>query len=273
MRWTLDDIPWDRFDPAKVTPDLLAVAKTAALVEANSADYVAYLNNIFHDDDDFKAVACQWGVEEEQHGRALGRWAELADPDFSFHKSLAEFRRGYRLPLDANQSVRGSRLGELIARCVVETGTSSFYSAIHDACGEPVLKMIAKHIATDEFFHYQLFEKHAKRYETKDKLSRLSRLKIALGRVREAEDDELAYAYYSANIAFAKTPEKYDRARCAATYWRQAMGLYREKHLQNATRMILRAAAFNADGWLAAVASKVSWTLLQRRQNRLSRAA
>ena len=273
MRWTLDDIPWDRFDPARLTPDLLAVAKTAALVEANSADYVTYLNNVFHDDADFKAVACQWGVEEEQHGRALGRWAELADPDFSFEKSLAEFRRGYRLPLDAAQSVRGSRLGELIARCVVETGTSSFYSAIRAAGNEPVLKAIAKHIATDEFFHYQLFEKHAKRYETNDKLSRLSRLKIALGRVQEAEDDELAYAYFSANIAFAKTPAPYDRDRYAKTYERQAMGLYREKHVRNATRMILRAAAFNADGWLAAAASSVSWKLLQRRQQRLAKAA
>ncbi len=273
MRWTLDDIPWDRFNPARLTPDLLAVAKTAALVEANSADYVTYLNNVFHDDADFKAVACQWGVEEAQHGAALGRWAELADPDFSFEKSLAEFRRGYRLPLEASQSVRGSRLGELVARCVVETGTSSFYSAIHDACDEPVLKVIAKHIATDEFFHYQLFEKHAKRYEAQDKLSRLSRLKIALGRVREAEDDELAYAYFSANVALARTPAPYDRDRYAKTYERQAMGLYREAHVKNATRMILHAASFNTDGWLAAVASKVSWKLLQRRQERLARAA
>ncbi|MEQ8266944.1 MAG: hypothetical protein RH982_07095 [Parvibaculum sp.] len=34
------------------------------------------------------------------------------------------------IPLDAVQSVRGSRGGELIARCVVESGTSSCYTAI-----------------------------------------------------------------------------------------------------------------------------------------------
>ena len=28
--WTLDDIQWDRFDPAKVDPDLLKVAKAAS---------------------------------------------------------------------------------------------------------------------------------------------------------------------------------------------------------------------------------------------------
>ena len=30
--WTLDDIDWSRFDAAKVTPDVLKVIKTAAMV-------------------------------------------------------------------------------------------------------------------------------------------------------------------------------------------------------------------------------------------------
>ena len=37
-RWTLQDIPWDRFDAAKVNPDILKVAKAAALVEYNARD-------------------------------------------------------------------------------------------------------------------------------------------------------------------------------------------------------------------------------------------
>lgn len=273
VRWTLDDIAWDRFDASKVTPDLLAVAKTASLVEANSADYVTYLCNVFADDEDFKAAAREWGVEEAQHGAALGRWAELADPDFSFDRSLAHFRAGYSLPLDVNASVRGSRAGELIARCVVETGTSSFYSAIRDASAEPVLKEICKRIASDEFFHYQLFEKHLKRYEQDKKLPVWSRLKVALGRVQEAEDDELAYAYYSANVAFSDPATPYENKRFAQTYWRQAMGLYREPHIENATRMILRAAALNPNGWLAATAAKTAWKFVQWRQERLARAA
>ena len=35
--WTLDDIEWDKFDPSKVDPQLLATIKTAAMVEANAA--------------------------------------------------------------------------------------------------------------------------------------------------------------------------------------------------------------------------------------------
>lgn len=273
MRWKLSDIPWEKFDPSKVTPDLLAVVKTAALVEANSADYVTYLCNVFHDDEEFKAAACEWGVEEAQHGEALGRWAELADPAFSFSGSLSHFRAGYSLPLEASTSVRGSRAGELIARCVVETGTSSFYSAIRDASSEPVLREIGKRIASDEFFHYQLFEKHLKRYSSENTLSTWDRLKIAVGRVQEAEDDELAYAYYSANIAFTAPEVPYDNKTFAATYWRQAMGLYKRPHIDNATRMILRAAAMKPHGWFGNMASTTAWRFVQWRQARLARAA
>ena len=60
---------------------------------------------------------------------------------------MRRFTEGYRLPLEATASVRGSRNGELVARCVVECGTSSFYTAIRDATDEPVLKMVAAKIA------------------------------------------------------------------------------------------------------------------------------
>jgi len=159
--WTLEDIQWSRFDPAKVTPAMLAAVKAAALVEFNAPDYVSYLKRIFTDGcPETLAAIEQWGCEESQHGRALGRWAEMADPDFRLDEAFARFRKGYRPAhfesLEAN-SVRGSRRGEMIARCVVESGTSSYYSAVRDATDEPVLKEIASRIASDEYRHYKLF--------------------------------------------------------------------------------------------------------------------
>ena len=79
--WTLDDIPWDEIDREKVDPELLQTVKAAALVEANSQDYVTYLHNVFAGDEDFSEAASHWGFEERQHGDALGKWAELVDPD------------------------------------------------------------------------------------------------------------------------------------------------------------------------------------------------
>ncbi|MFP6757964.1 MAG: ferritin-like domain-containing protein [Alphaproteobacteria bacterium] len=121
---------------------MLASVKAAALVEANGAIYAAYLRNVFVDDPAFRDAASAWAVEEQRHGDVLGRWASLADPAFDYPASLARFRDGYSVPVDVGASVRGTRSGELIARCVVEAGTSSLYSAIAAASDEPVLAEI-----------------------------------------------------------------------------------------------------------------------------------
>jgi hypothetical protein len=140
--WTLDDIPWHLFDARKVDPDILKLVKAASLVEYNGGDYATYLCNVFSDDDEFQAAARAWANEEVRHGRALGRWAEMADESFDFEASFQTFLAGYRLPLEATASVRGSRSGELVARCMVEIGTSSYYTALAEAAEEPVLRAI-----------------------------------------------------------------------------------------------------------------------------------
>src|SRR6185312_11465861 len=112
--------------------------------------YVAYLSRVFGGAEKTLADFDRWGHEEAQHGLALGRWAEMADPSWSFQAAFARFHAGYRPPHFESAdkiSVRGSRRGEMIARCVVESGTSSYYSAIRDAANEPVLKEIAGRIA------------------------------------------------------------------------------------------------------------------------------
>ncbi|MBI3418950.1 MAG: ferritin-like domain-containing protein, partial [Proteobacteria bacterium] len=201
--WTVETLPWDQFDPARVDQELLKIAKAAAMVEYNAADYVTYLENVFADDPEFQEAARVWGREEVQHGVALGRWAEKADPSFNFEESFKRFTEGYRIDVNAKESIRGSHAGELIARCIVETGTSSYYTALADAADEPVLKQICRNIAGDEHRHYKLFYNFLEKYLEKEKLSRLERLKVGLGRIAESEDDELAYAYFSANFPAA----------------------------------------------------------------------
>ena len=168
--WTLADIPWDDFDPARVDPDIVPIVKAASLVEYNAEDYRDYLNGVFHDDPRMRTAVDGWAEEEVQHGVALGRWAKMADPEFDFESSFARFREGFRLPLGVNDSVRGSRSGELVARCMVETGTNTYYSALAQATDEPVLKEICRRIAADEFAHYCLFHTHMKRYLEREAL-------------------------------------------------------------------------------------------------------
>jgi hypothetical protein len=263
--WTLDQIPWTRFDPAAVDADLLAVVKTAALVEANAADYVAYLNGVFAGDDAFLQAIARWGVEEQQHGMALGRWAEAADPGFDFARALADFRAGYRVPQGVSQSVRGSRTGELVARQVVETGTSSFYSAIRDATAEPVLAWIAGRIAADEFAHYRLFATHFARYQATAPLPLRTRLHVAMTRFSEAEDDELGWAWFAANVLAADRTATYASDVYTRAYARRALRLYRRSHIDNGIRMLFRAVQLPPTGALFRFASASFWQLLRFR--------
>ncbi len=197
--WRLEDVPWDRFDPARLDREMIGLVKAAAMVERNGTDYAVYLGRVFHDDPDFRGAADRWAVEEVQHGDALGRWAMLADPSWDYGAAFARYRAGYRLPLEATASVRGSRTGELIARCMVETGTSSYYAALSEATEEPVLKEICRRISADEFRHFKLFYDHMRRYLKREQIGLLRRLRIALGRIGESEDDELAYAWHCGN--------------------------------------------------------------------------
>ncbi len=252
LHWTLEDIDWQRFAPEKVDANLLAVVKTAALVEANAADYVAYLQNVFAGDDIFVAAAEQWGAEERQHGAALARWATLADPDFDFDAALKIFQAGFHIPPGDGGSVRGSRAGELVARQVVETGTSSFYSALRDAAREPVLAEVAGRVAADEFRHYKLFADHARRYPP---LGRAEAAKVAATRFAEADDDELGWAWYAANIA-PTDPSAICHPRAhARTYGARVAALYRRAHVENGVRMLLRAVGMRARGPLFGAAS------------------
>jgi len=263
--WTLADISWEAFDAGAVDGDLLKVIKAAALVERNGTDYTRYLCNVFHDDAQFQTVARRWGEEEVQHGLALGRWAMLADPEWDFEGAFARFTAGYSLPLDAETSVRGSRAGELVARCIVETGTSSFYTALAEASDEPVLRDICLRIAADEFRHYKLFYTHLKRYLECESVGTWRRFFVAFSRVRETEgDDELAYAYWAANDGVAP----YDRRRAIDAYTARAYRSYRPPHVERATAMILKAVGIRPTGWVNRVATRGAWLLLQNRVRR-----
>lgn len=265
--WTLDDIPWHDFDAAKVDPEILAVVKAASMVEGNGGDYGVYLCNVFGDDPEFQDAAKSWAAEEEQHGRALGRWAQLADPDFNYERAFARFTTGFRLPLQATDSVRGSRTGELIARCVVETGTSSYYAALGEAAQEPVLQEICRRIAADELRHYKLFYRFMKQYLAREPLGVLARLRVALGRVVETGDDELPYAYFAANGG-----NSYDRSRCARAYASRAYGFYRRRHVDRAVSMVLKAVGAKPNGRLARFLSALSYKFMRFQVRRFAAA-
>lgn len=270
MGWTLDDIDWGAFNPALVDPEHVKLVKAAALVERNAFDYAHYLCRVFSDDPAFRDLTGTWALEEVQHGQALARWAQLADPAWNFDAALARFTTQYQANPDAAASVRGSRSGELIARCIVETGTSSYYTALKDRSREPVLRQLCGKIAADEFRHYKTFYSWMKPYLEAEKLSRWQRFKIALGRIGEAEDDELACAFWAAN---APAGEAYDHQAATASYGRRAYGVYMRHHIERLVAMTLKAAGIEPRGRVHQMLSSVGWWFLRRRVRRLAHAA
>lgn len=267
--WTLDEVRWDAFDASKTTPRMIAAIKAAALVEMNAPDYVAYLKRVFHDaGPDMHAAIEQWGGEESQHGRALGRWAEMADPSYKVAEAFARFRAGYKpehFRDDDGASIRGSRRGEMIARCVVESGTSTYYTAIKEATEEPVLKEITGRIAADEFRHFKFFFETLHAQDEPD-LPFWKKLRVAAGRITESDDDELAYAYYCATVPAseeARTPYRRDyHAKVAANILNT---IYRRHHVRRLVQMVAKAVGVAPQGRFARVAGAVLWRFLMMR--------
>ena len=266
--WTLDNIPWDRFDRGKLDPDVVRIVKAASLVEYNGGAYAHHLCRVFYDDPDFQRAARRWGDEEIQHGRALARWATLADPSYDFEFAFDRFQAGYRIDFDSEASRRGSRSGEMIARCMVEVGTSSYYSALRDGVREPVLKEICRNIAADEIRHYKLFYKNLTRCLEHEKIGFLRRLRVAFGRIAEAEDDELAYAYYAAN----ETAGPYDRRRHSRAYARRALALYQKHHVRHMIAMVFKAIGLVPHSRFAGAVSRLAWQAMRYKTTLLARA-
>lgn len=266
--WRLEEIDWSRFTSAKVEPKLVPLIKAAAMVERNGLDYARYLKNVFHDDPAFRDAADNWASEEVQHGDALGRWATLADPTWDFEAAFARYQAGYQVPIEVQTSVRGSRTGELIARCIVETGTSSYYTALADATDEPVLREVCRQIASDEYRHFKLFYDHMHRYLARERIGVARRLQIAAGRVTESEDDELAFAFHCGNDTKSVA---YDHGRCIAGYFSGAIGFYRFRHIERGMGMILKSVGLPPRGRLSGLVARLAWFVMQRRKRRFDR--
>ena len=180
----------------------------------------------------------------------LSRWAELAYPVFNFDRSFERFVDTFNIPLGVTESVRGSQVCELVARCMVETGTSSFYIALAEATDEPVLNEIHRRIAEDEIAHYHLFHSYMRRYLKDEKLPLRERFRIALERTAENEDDELARVYWAAN----RPDEPFERRSNSVAYAQATLKYYKPGHIARAVEMIFGTLELNPSGprgWMA----------------------
>lgn len=269
--WSLGDIAWSRLDRSKVNPHVLSALKTAALVEFNSPDYVSYLKNVLRDNPSIQQELERWGAEERQHGLALKQWVERVDADFNFDQAVLEFRSLYQVDTQASVSKRGSPAGEMLSRCVVESATSFFYTAIKDTTEEPCLRQICQFIARDEFAHYQLFLRIMN--ELGGRPGWLKLLWIALQRVNELGDEELASAFYAAHFHHAEDKPVFDAELFASVYESRAVLVYQQEHAYRMSSMIARALGVSPWGRLMKGVQPIIWRYWTWHLKRVTRKA
>lgn len=198
-RWAIDEIPFRELDRDLVRHDrhLFYGLVAASFIEITADLYTAGLVEFYRGDDEATEwLSQQWEPEELQHGAALKRYVETAWPEFDWNTAYGGFFAEYSrcCGVDAYAATREL---EFAARCVVETGTATFYRALSDMTAEPVLKRIASLIAADEVRHYKHFYRFFRRYHARERTSRLVVARTLWRRMTEvdAEDGLIAFKH------------------------------------------------------------------------------
>ena len=163
--WSLDDIPWHEIHRDRIghSEALFYMVTAASLMESATDLYTENLVEYFAGDDEITSwLKNNWLPEELQHGRTLRCYVETAWPDFPWDKVRQTFIEEFR-PL-CDESLEHARGLEMASRCVVETGTASFYTCLSRASPDPVLALLTRRIAEDEVRHYKHFYRFFRKY-------------------------------------------------------------------------------------------------------------
>lgn len=196
LPWRIEEIDFSRIDRtrAAANEDLLLLLCAASFIESGSDLYTSNLSAFFNGDPEVSAwLNTHWEHEELQHGRALKAYIHHVWPDFDWDLAFQSFFDEYSKTCSM-EAFEKTRALEMVARCVVETGTATLYRAIGECSDEPVLKEITDRIRSDEVRHYKYFFKFFKKYNQIEGNGRLAVLGALMRRVIEIknEDSEIA---------------------------------------------------------------------------------
>jgi hypothetical protein len=205
--WSLDDIPFANIDRAAVAArdDLMYLVTGASFVEIASDLYTKNLVQHYAADGEVTAwLESAWEHEEVQHGHALRAYSRAVWPEFPWDEAFAAFLKEYSTLCDLEHFEPTPGL-EMVARCVIEMGTASFYKALAIAAHEPVLTILADRIQADEVGHYKQFLRFFLRYNEGEKHGRLRIIKAIWHRLLEVRGDDANCAIW--HVFHARFPD------------------------------------------------------------------
>jgi rubrerythrin len=192
LAWNLDAIPWNSidFELMRQRDDLFYLITAASFVEIAAELYADNLATYFCDDQEIVDwLQTSWKKEEVRHGQTLRKYVETVWPEFNWETAYADFYNEYSKKCVISP-YGSSRALEMVARCVVETGTATFYEALAALTSEPVLQGITLNIRAEEINHYKNFYYFFNKLASGHPVSRLRILLTILSRLIEARNDD-----------------------------------------------------------------------------------
>ena len=196
MRWHVNDLDFSAVDLARMRDrdDLFLLVCSASFIESGSDTYTRNLVDHFAGDTEVAAWLVEhWEPEELQHGRALKTYVQHVWPAFDWDAAYADFFAEYS-KLCTTDELEPTRAQEMVARCIVEMGTTTYYQALSAACDEPVLRDLAWRIRTDEVQHYKHFYRFFLRYQHAENIQRRQVIAALWRRVNELRQSDATIA-------------------------------------------------------------------------------
>ncbi len=223
--WSIDQIDFDRIAHDRIVNEdtWFYVLAAASFVESFSDLFTHnLLDHMQGDTETCLWLRERWEPEELQHGRALRRYVETVWPAFDWQAAFDGFKTDYR-PYCKPELLEPTRALEMVARCVVETGTSGLYGLLQQISPEPVLATLAAHIRNDEVGHYKYFYHSYLRYREAEQPSRWQVARVLRQRLGEIgqEDAYLAVknAFEIRNPGLKFSPENFQHFQHTAGRW------------------------------------------------------
>ncbi len=199
LPWRVEEVDFSAVDAARARDDetLFFLLASASFVETGADIYTRNLLEYYCDDAEAAAwLSAHWEQEELQHGRALKTYVRQVWPEFDWETAFARFFEQYSATCSSAQFEATPAL-ELAARCVVETGTATYYRMLLDYTREPVLRQLLERIRSDEVRHFKHFYHYFRRYQQTAKHGRLRVAGTLWRRLRAAmnEDGHIAFRH------------------------------------------------------------------------------
>lgn len=192
--WEIADLDFSKINIAQVKPDenLFYLVTCASFVESGSDLYTQNLVEYYGDEPEISTwLREQWEIEELQHGQALRAYVKHIWPEFDWQTAYRSFLDEYSTYCKV-ELLEPSKGLEMVARCVVEAGTATFYGALSRSTDEPVLQDLASRIAKDEVNHYKHFFHYFRHFRQQEGLRRHRIFDALCRRTLELKNEDAA---------------------------------------------------------------------------------